>query len=74
MLNMSNYQNICHQVKRLTLNEQLNLLEELAAIIRSRMVIKPKRSIMELEGLGKEVWHGLDIQEYLNQERDSWNG
>ena len=73
MLNMSNYQNICHQVKRLTLNEQLNLLEELAAIIRSRMVIKPKRSIMELDGLGKEVWHGLDAQEYLNQERDSWN-
>jgi len=27
---------------------------------------------MALEGLGKEIWHGLDSQEYINQERASW--
>jgi hypothetical protein len=30
--------------------------------------------MMELEGLGKEIWQGLDAQEYVNQERASWNG
>ena len=38
------------------------------------MIPKPKRSILELRGLGKEVWRGIDAQEYVNQERDSWNG
>ena len=31
-----------------------------------------KRSIMELQGLGKEIWQGMDAQEYVNQERASW--
>lgn len=71
---MSTYQDIRHQIENLTPNEQLQLLEELAAMVRRRMFVKPKRSIMELEGLGKESWQGLDAQEYVNQERASWNG
>lgn len=71
---MTTYQDIRRQVENLTPSEQLRLLEDLAAIVRRRMLSKPKRSIMELEGLGKEIWHGLDAQEYVNQERASWNG
>jgi hypothetical protein len=50
------------------------LLKELAVMVRRPMLVKPKHSIMELEGLGKEIWNGLDAQEYVNQERASWNG
>lgn len=71
---MAIYQDIRRQVENLTPDEQLRLLEELAAIVRRRILVKPKRSIMELEGLGKETWQGLDAQEYVNQERASWNG
>ncbi|MCP6759598.1 MAG: hypothetical protein NHB32_12700 [Fischerella sp. CENA71] len=71
---MATYQDIRRQVENLTPDEQLRLLEELAAMVRHRIIIKPKRSIMELEGLGKETWQGLDAQEYVNQERASWNG
>ena len=71
---MAIYQDIRRQVENLTPDEQLRLLEELAAIVRRRILLKPKRSIMELEGLGKETWQGLDAQEYVNQERASWNG
>jgi hypothetical protein len=71
---MSTYQDIRRQVENLSPNEQLRLLEELAMMVRRRMLVKPKSSIMELEGLGKEIWHGLDAQEYVNQERASWNG
>lgn len=71
---MTTYQDIRHQVENLTPDEQLRLLEELAVMVRRRVVVKPKRSIMELEGLGKETWQGLDAQEYVNQERASWNG
>ncbi len=71
---MATYQEIRRQVENLTPDEQLRLLEELASIVRRRITPKPKRSIMELEGLGKEIWQGIDAQEYVNQERASWNG
>jgi len=71
---MLTYQDIIRQVGPLTANEQLRLLEDLAAIIRTRMRLSTQRSIMELEGLGKEAWQTIDAQEYINQERDSWNG
>lgn len=71
---MATYQDIRRQVEHLTPSEQLRLLEELAVIVRRRMIVKPRRSILELEGLGKETWHGIDAQEYVNQERASWNG
>ena len=71
---MTTYQDIRNQVETLTPDEQLRLLEDLAVLVRRRMAPTPKRSIMELEGLGKDLWQGIDAQEYVNQERASWNG
>ena len=70
---MTTYQDIRNQVESLTPDEQLRLLADLAVIVRRRMA-KPERSIMELEGLGKDIWQGIDAQAYVNQERASWNG
>jgi len=41
-------------------------------MLRQHMVTR--RSITELRGLGKDVWQGIDAQEYVNQERDAWDG
>jgi hypothetical protein len=71
---MATYQEIRRQVENLTPDEQLCLLEELAALVRKRITSKPKRNIMELEGLEKEICQGIDAQEYVNRKRDSWNG
>ena len=30
--------------------------------------------IMRLRGLGKEIWAGIDAQDYVNRERASWGG
>jgi len=30
-------------------------------------------SLLELEGLGAELWQGRDAQEYVNELRDEWN-
>jgi hypothetical protein len=29
-------------------------------------------SLLELEGLGKEIWEGVDAQEYVNRLREEW--
>ena len=71
---MTTYQELRRQVEDLTPDEQLRLLEEIASLVRRRVSPRPKRSILELEGLGKEIWQGIDAQAYVNQERSSWNG
>jgi hypothetical protein len=71
---MTPYQEVRQQAGNLTPDEQLRLLEELASLVRCRVTPKPKRSIMELEGLGKEIWQGVDAQEYVDRERALWNG
>jgi len=30
--------------------------------------------ITELRGLGKAIWNGVDADEYVAKERDSWGG
>ena len=32
-----------------------------------------RRSIMELRGLGKEIWQGVDAQKYVDSLREEWD-
>jgi len=32
-----------------------------------------QRHLSELRGLGKEIWEGVDAQEYVNQLRKEWD-
>jgi tetratricopeptide (TPR) repeat protein len=41
---------------------------------KKKKVEKKNRSILKLEGRGKEIWESVDIQEYADRERDSWIG
>ncbi len=70
------YEEALNRARQLPTDELLLLLQELAALVRQQITIKeePLHSFLELEGLGKEVWEDIDAQEYVNQERDSWNG
>jgi hypothetical protein len=34
---------------------------------------KPKSYTNALEGLGREIWEGIDPLEYIRQERASWD-
>lgn len=33
----------------------------------------PKRSIMELHGLGKEMWQGVDARQHVEELRQEWD-
>jgi hypothetical protein len=54
---------------------QLEILEKLVGIIKRPVTRKPKKkhSLLELEGLGKEIWKDIDVDDYIDKERNSWN-
>jgi hypothetical protein len=68
------YQEVLKQARYLSADEQFQLLDALVTMIRQRTVTKPFHSILELEGLGKEIWERIDVDHYLQEERDSWDG
>jgi hypothetical protein len=68
------YRDLLDQVSHLSRQEKADLLVELAAQVRDDSRKAQKRSIRELRGLGKEIWTGIDAHEYVNRERDSWDG
>ncbi len=62
------------EVERLGPEDQLYLLEYLAMLVRRRLREPVRRALLELQGLGKGVWEGIDAQEYVDRERESWSG
>lgn len=60
------------QAKALSLEERKELLMLLHDLV-TRDDQKPKRSLFELAGLGKEVWQDIDTDAYLNELRDEWD-
>jgi hypothetical protein len=66
------YENALRQVRSLSREDQERLLTDLAGGLQSNT--EETTSILELQGLGKEIWAGVDAQKYVDQERSSWNG
>lgn len=63
------------QLAPLPLEDRLKLIAMLAQGLTQEGVAPepPRRSLMELHGLGKEIWEGVDAQEYVNQLREEWD-
>ena len=62
-------------VRPLSKEDQLELLAEMAiglANDEGDPERSKKRSLMELEGLGAEIWEGIDPDEYVNELRNEW--
>jgi len=68
------YDEVLSAAQRLDPQDQLRLAEQLIALARRQIGPVKRRSIRELRGLGKEIWEGIDAQEYVDRERDSWGG
>jgi hypothetical protein len=54
--------------------DQLRLIAELVGRLSGELDLQPRRSLLELQGLGKGIWQGVDVDEYLRRERSSWSG
>jgi hypothetical protein len=65
---------VLNQVQHLTPDDQRRLLKDLEALVRPQDTEQPLYNIMEFEGFAKELWKGVDVKKYINEERNSWDG
>lgn len=65
---------VINQVEHLSSDEQIQLLEDLGAIIRQRIVQQPKHNVLEFRGMASEYWKDVDVENFINEERNSWDG
>jgi hypothetical protein len=69
---MLTYDEIARQIPQLTVEERKRLLDMIADTL-SAPPAQNQHSLLELEGLGKEIWQGIDAQEYVSQLRSEWD-
>ncbi len=67
-------QEMIQEAQTLSSDEIKELMKVLIDLMPSADVeTQKKHSIVELRGLGKEIWQGIDAQEYVNKLRDEWD-
>jgi hypothetical protein len=59
---LKEFQKLSEQEKHELLRELQNSLQQLP--------LKKTRSLLELAGLGKEIWKGVEVEEYIQNERN----
>ena len=64
---------ILRQTETLSVTKRKELVKLLVDSLEVPVVAPQPRRLSELRGLGKELWAGIDAQEYVNQLRDEWD-
>jgi plasmid stability protein len=60
------------RLKEQAVRQHRSLSQQVVHLL-SRAVEEPKpMSLLDLRGLGKEAWRGVDAATYVAEERDSW--
>jgi plasmid stability protein len=73
-LNIKNFPDpLYEKLQERAQQEHRSLAQEVIHILHQTMDRGERVSILELEGLGKELWEGIDAAEYVRRERDSWD-
>ncbi len=73
-LNLKNFPDALYEhLRARALQERRSIAQEVIHLLAQAIEPEAPRSIMELQGLGKECWQGLDPVAYVRAERDSWD-
>ena len=67
-----NLNKIYEEALNLRDSDKLSLISKLVSSIQVKEKPK-KRSLLELKGLGKEVWQNINVDEYINDLRNEWD-
>lgn len=64
-----NLNDILSKVRELNKEEQFTLLERLIALIRRSDTTSPPVKLSKISGIGSKVWGKMNIDEFIDQER-----
>ena len=53
--------------------ERRSVAQEVIRILDLALNEPPRLSIMNLQGLGKEIWRDIDSDQYIEAERRAWD-
>ncbi|HLL78294.1 MAG TPA: hypothetical protein VKT25_02270 [Ktedonobacteraceae bacterium] len=66
---------LADRMQEISPDEIDQFLDELGRVVRRRATNQTKKhSVKELRGLGKELWRSIDVEKYIEEERNSWDG
>jgi plasmid stability protein len=72
-LNIKNLpDSLYRKLKTRAKKQNRSVSQEVTRILSDAVSEREELSILELEGLGKDLWAGVDAAKYVNEERDSW--
>jgi hypothetical protein len=62
-------------IQDIPVTEQLKLIALISRKLAAQSdAVEPQtRSLLELEGLGAEIWKGIDAQRYVDELRNEWD-
>jgi hypothetical protein len=68
-------QEMIEDVRSLSPEERQQLIQAIEIMIREPLseAHPAKHNLLELAGLGAEIWEGIDAQAYINQLRSEWD-
>lgn len=73
-LNVKNLpDSLYRRLKARAKNRRRSVAQEVTDILAHALTEPEPLSILELKGLGKGLWQGVDAADYVNTERDEWN-
>lgn len=53
--------------------ERRSVAQEVIHLLGRTLESRKSLSILDLQGLGKELWENVDAADYVARERDSWD-
>jgi plasmid stability protein len=53
--------------------QRRSVAQEVIQILDQALTEPPRLSIMDLQGLGKEIWQGINSDQYIQEERRAWD-
>ena len=72
-LNVKNLPNpLYRKLKARAKRERRSVAQEVTVLLEQALNEPEQLSIMDLRGLGKEIWQGIDAAEHVEAERKSW--
>ena len=73
-LNVKNFpDDLYERLKRRAAAQRRSIAGEVVQLLDRAVAEAEPLSILELRGLGKEMWREIDVAEYIRGERDSWD-